>query len=274
MIVNLIAGILTGFIISIPPMGPIAFAMISRGFKNEVREGRAVAFGAAFMDFLYCLLAFGGISLIISLFPPAASEFYAKNNHIIEIALTFAGCAIVIIYGLKIMRSKISYDKLEAQESAKIKSARANTDKLNEKTKGVAKKLHVPSTKIPAIKIPEGKAAKAKTKEGRSNVIGLFFMGVLLCMSSITLPASWIALVGYLNGYNFLDTSFLGGLLFSVGAFIGTLGWFYTLLKLITSNKKRINPKTVNKLNVIAGVVLLLLGVFLFVKAAISVLSI
>ena len=38
MILNLLAGILTGFIVSIPPMGPIAFAVISRGFNNEINE--------------------------------------------------------------------------------------------------------------------------------------------------------------------------------------------------------------------------------------------
>ena len=111
MIINLIAGLLTGFIVSIPPFGPIAFAIISKGFKNEVNEGKAIALGAAFMDFIYCLIAFGGISLIISFLPAVAADLYTKNAHVIEIALTFVGCAVVIIYGLKIMRSKVSYDK-------------------------------------------------------------------------------------------------------------------------------------------------------------------
>lgn len=252
MIVNLIAGILTGFIISIPPMGPIAFAMISKGFKNEIREGKAIALGAAFMDFFYCLLAFGGITLIVSFFPSVASDFYVANTYLIEIVLTFSGCTVVVIYGLKIMRSKITYSKLEAEESAKYHSAFDKVSKLSEKAISIAKHLKVPEIK-------------------ESNSFGLFFMGVLLCMSSLTLPASWIALVGYLKGYNFLNSSFLGGLIFSIGAFIGTLVWFYTLLKLITGNKKRINQVTVNKLNLIAGVILLMLGVFLFVKAAVSV---
>src|SRR3970282_1454335 len=111
MIINLIAGILTGIIVSIPPIGPIAFAMISKGFKNEVREGKAIALGAAFMDFFYCLIAFGGINLIISFFPLVVSDFYAKNAYMIEIVLTFSGCIIVMIYGLKILRSKITYNK-------------------------------------------------------------------------------------------------------------------------------------------------------------------
>ena len=63
-------------------------------------------------------------------------------------------------------------------------------------------------------------------------------------------------------------------MLFSIGAFSGTFIWFYTLLKLISGNKKRINPATVNKLNIIAGIILLILGAFLFVKAGVSVISV
>lgn len=255
MIINLMAGILTGFIVSIPPMGPLAFAIISKGFKNEIKEGRAIAFGSAFMDFVYCLIAFSGIALIISIFPSGAADFYTENNHLIEIALTFAGCAVAVIYGLKIMKLKVTYNELEAEESAKLDSAFTKANKLREKAENAARHL-----KIPEIK--------------KSNLIGLFFLGVLLCISSLALPASWVAIIGYLKGYNFLNSSFLGGLLFSLGASAGTLAWYYTLLKLITGNKKRINETTVNKLNIVAGVILLMLGVFLFIKAAVSVFSI
>jgi hypothetical protein len=149
------------------------------------------------------------------------------------------------------LRSKITYSRLEEEESVKFNTAFVRVSMLSDKAKNIAKHLKV-------------------TEINRTNSFGLFFMGVLLCMSSLTLPASWIAFVGYLKGYNFLNSSFLGGLLFSIGAFTGTLAWFYTLLKLITGNKKRINQATVNKLNIIAGVILLMLGVFLFAKAAIS----
>jgi len=255
LIINLISGILTGYIVSIPPMGPIAFAIISKGFNNEINEGKAIGLGAAFMDFVYCIIAFAGISLIISFFPSVVADFYAKNAFTIEIILTFSGCVIVIIYGLRIMRSKITYSKLEEVESSKLDLAITKANKLSEKAENMAKHLKVQEI-------------------NKSNFLGLFFMGVLLCLSSLTLPASWIALVGYLKGYNFLSSSFLGGLLFSVGAFTGTFAWFYTLLKLITGNKKRINPATVNILNVIAGIILLILGVFLFVKATVSVFNI
>ena len=255
MILNFITGILIAFIISIPPMGPIAFAIISKGFDNEIKEGKAIAFGSAFMDFFYCLIAFIGITLILSFFPSAAGNFYAKNAYTIEIVLTFIGCAVVIIYGVKIIRTKITYNHLEERESSKLDSALENASKLKEKASNITKRIKVPEI-------------------AKSNLFGLFFMGILLCLSSLTLPASWIAIVGYLKGYKFLNTSFLGGLLFSIGAFIGTYLWFYVLLKLITGNKKRINQETVNKLNIVAGIILLILGVFLFIKALISLLSI
>jgi threonine/homoserine/homoserine lactone efflux protein len=251
LIINILAGIITGFIVSIPPVGPIAFAMISKGFSNEIKEGKAIAFGAAFMDFFYCLMAFGGINLIISFFPAATADFYTRNSDIIEMILTFSGCVIVIIYGLRIMKSKITYGEIEEKGTPKYNTASERAHRLEEKTKQMAKHL----------KIQEKK---------KSGTMGLFFMGILLCLSSITLPASWIGLIAYLKGFNILNSTFTGGLLFSIGAFAGTAGWFYTLLKLITGNKKRINQSTVNKLNVIAGIILLALGVFLFIKAAVS----
>jgi len=251
MITNLLAGMITGFVVALPPLGPIAFAVIGKGFKNEISEGRAIAFGAAFMDFFYCLIAFTGIALITSFFPSGIAEFYAANARTVELVLTFAGCVIVAISGRKILKKKITFDKLEADESAKVDSASIKARKLREKTEHAAKHLKIPITK-------------------KTNLFGLVFIGVLLCLSSLTMPASWIAIIGYLKGYQFLKSSFLGGLVFSMGAFSGSFAWYFTLLKLITGNKKRIHPATINTLNVIAGVILLTLSGILFVKAIVS----
>jgi arginine exporter protein ArgO len=99
-------------------------------------------------------------------------------------------------------------------------------------------------------------------------------MGVMLCLSSITLPASWIAFVGYVKSFGIIESSVWGGLVFSAGAFAGTTIWFWLLLKLITGNKHRINQATISKLNVIAGVILIILGIFLFSKATGTILKI
>lgn len=252
MIITLIAGILTGFIVSIPPLGPIAFALISKGIKNETKEGLAIGVGAAFMDFVYCMFAFGGISLIISFLPSSVAVFYSDNISTIQIILIFSGCLIVVVYGIKIMRSKITYSELEAAQSGKLSEAFEKAEDFDEKAKEFAEHY-----KVPVV--------------NRVNYSGMFFMGIFLCISSITLPASWIALVGYLKGYNVINASIEGGLLFSTGAFLGTSIWFYTLLKLITGNRHRINPATVSKLNIVAGVILIMLGISLFIKATISV---
>jgi threonine/homoserine/homoserine lactone efflux protein len=252
MLINLLVGTITGFIVSLPPVGPVTFAIISKGFNNDVKEGKAIAFGAAFMDFVYALIAFGGIALIVSFLPAAAEDFYNSNTEMIQIVLTFVGCAVVIIFGLKILRTKTTYDKLAEVDSAKVSTALAKTDKLKEKAIEVARRLKVSEIK-------------------KTNLPGMFFMGALLCMTSLTIPASWIVIVGFFKNYDFMSSTFPGGLAFAIGAFAGTFGWFYTLLKLITGNKKRIDPSTVNKLNKIAGIILLILGVYLFVEAVVSV---
>lgn len=256
MIANIFAGIVTGFLISIPPFGPIAFAMISKGFKNEIKEGRAIAIGAAFMDFFYSLIAFSGLTLIISFFPSGVGKFYARHSQSIVLALAFVGCVILFFYGLKIMRTKIAYTKLAAELSPKLESALAKAIRLEGKAENAVKHLGIKDIK--ALKEP--------------NSVGLFFTGVLLAASSLTLPASWFALVGYLKGHGFLASSFLGGLGFSVGVFAGTLTWYSLLLALITGHKHRITQKTINKLNVAAGSVLICIGAGLFINAVVAVL--
>ena len=251
MLLTLLAGIITGFVVSVPPLGPISFALISKGFKEEVAEGMSIALGAAFMDFVYALVAFGGISLIISLLPDVVGRFYALNVDTIQIVLTYSGCIIVVIYGIRIMKAKMSYEELEAHQSVKVSSAQMKATKIDTRAGSFATQHHVPVV----------------TKVSKSNYFGLFTMGMLLCLSSITLPASWIAFVGYIKGFGIIDSSFLGGFLFSAGAFAGTTLLFYTLLRLITGNRHRINYSTISKLNISAGVILIALGVFLFFKA-------
>jgi len=255
MLLTLLAGIITGYVVSVPPLGPIAFALISKGFKNEFKEGMFIGFGAAFMDLVYALIAFGGISLFISFLPASFGNFYNTNSNIIQVILTYGGCVIVIIYGLRIKKSKTSVAQLEKKESGKLEKAELKAKEV----KTFAKQHHM------SIETAKSRA-KGKSAD-KANYGGLFLMGMMLCLSSITLPASWIAIVGFIKGFGAINGSFWGGVLFAVGAFVGTSGWFYTLLKLITDNKQKINPSTVNKLNVIAGYILIFLGVFLFVKA-------
>lgn len=248
MLITFIVGIITGFIVSIPPLGPISFALMSKGFKNEFKEGISIAMGSAFMDFIYAMIAFGGISLFISLLPLSIVEFYRVNFDLMQVILIYTGCFVVIVYGIKIIRSKITIKQLEEEQSEKLVTAQEKADAVKERASEFVKQHHMPVV-------------------NRANHGGLFLMGIMLCLSSITLPASWIAIVGYIKSFGIIESSLTGGLSFSAGALVGTALWFYTLLRLIMGNKHRINHTTVNKLNISAGVILLLLGLFLFVKA-------
>ncbi|MGE5860007.1 MAG: hypothetical protein ACM34J_05620, partial [Ignavibacteria bacterium] len=183
----------------------------------------------------------------ISLLPSSFAEFYSKNFNTIQIILIYSGCVVVIVYGLKIMRSKITMKQLEEEQSEKLETAQVKANAVKDRASEFVKQHHVPVY--------------------RANHGGLFLMGVMLCLSSITLPASWIALVGYIKGFGIIDRSILGGLSFSFGALVGTAAWFYVLLRLIIGNKHKINHSTVNILNISAGVILILLGIFLFFKA-------
>jgi arginine exporter protein ArgO len=249
MLITLITGVITGFIVSIPPLGPISFALITKGFNNKISDGLSIGAGSAFMDMVYCMIAFGGISLIFSLLPASARIFYNNNINLIQIILTYTGCLIVVLYGIKIARTKVTFEEMGSRQIERISEAKEKAIAVEERAKEFAKQHHVPMA--------------SKTSIG-----GYFLMGILLCLSSITLPASWIAVVGYLKGYRVINQNMLDGLFFSIGVFLGTFTWFYTLLRLITGNKHRISPSSVNKLNVVAGTILILLGVFLFVKAS------
>jgi threonine/homoserine/homoserine lactone efflux protein len=237
-----------------PPVGPTNFAIMTEGFKKKIYDGVAIGVGAGFMDFVYILAAYGGVSAIKSFFPSSVDNFFEVNEKYIKIVLTLIGCIIVIFYGLKIKKTKaingsfeenqITGDKLQEVVSEKAEI------KLIKTEKEIDKILHTQTL-----------------ERGITGKMGHFLTGVLLCLSSVTLPASWFALVSYLKSYGLIDSSFVSGLSLAVGVLLGTVTWFYTLVKLISKNSHKINPKMLNKINIGVGYILVLLGVFLFIKA-------
>ena len=59
-----------------PPLGPTYFAIIDRGLKKQLKNAVAIGIGAGFMDMIYILIAYGGVSLIVSLLPDTAHGFF------------------------------------------------------------------------------------------------------------------------------------------------------------------------------------------------------
>ena len=254
LITGLIIGFIIGFVLSMPPLGPTNFAIISKGFKNEINEGVAIGTGAGFMDFIYIMVAYGGVSIIRSLLPESVDVFFEKNENSIKIFLTLLGWIIVVFYGFKIMKMKVlngnGDNNQVTGEKLNEKFQEKAENKLIKTEKGLDKLLHM----------------QALEKE-KTGLTGDFLTGVLLCLSSVTLPASWFAIVGYLKSYGIIDSTFFSGFGLAVGVLLGTAVWFWTLVKFISKNAYRISPKMLNKINIGVGTFLILLGVFLLSKA-------
>ncbi len=203
--------------------------------------------GAGFIDMVYILIAFGGVTAFLSLLPQSVKTFYVLNQNVLKVILTFIGCGIVVIFGIKIMKTKSVNN--------------SNNDRVKEPPKKTESNLPIRGKNLD--KYFRTKALEKET----SSLTGSFTAGALFCLSSITLPASWFIIVSYMKSYGVIDKSFISGMSLAIGVLIGTTVWFYTLVKLVSSNTHKFKPQTLSKLNFYVGILLLLLGIFLFYKA-------
>ncbi len=256
MLTGFVLGFAIGFIFSMPPLGPTYFAIIDRGLKKELKNAVAIGIGAGFMDMVYILIAYGGVTAIVSLFPDSFYEFFVMNEKMLKLLLAVAGCIVIIWYGIKIMRTKNSIDNSKTPKLDDVKFK----DKY-EKVENVFKKTEIGIGRILHTKALE---------ERHSDLTGSFLIGVVMCLSSVTLPASWFATVGYLKSYGIIDSNFFTGLLLSIGVLLGTSVWFYIMARLIIKYTDKIKPEILNKLNFSTGIFLVVLGVSILVKLALS----
>ncbi len=257
MITGIVLGIVIGFIFSMPPLGPTYFAIIERGLKKELGNAVAIGVGAGFMDMVYILVAYGGVSAIAAFLPESFDSFLMANEEKFKLYLAFAGCIIVILYGIKIIKNKSGINnnsKEKIQGEIKIKAQKAKN--VLQKTEAGIDKIFHTHTQI-AVK---------------QDIYGSFFLGILMCLSSPTLPASWFATVGYLKSYGLINSNYLTGIFLAVGVLLGTSFWFYLVTKFISKHTDRINPAFLRKMNITTGVFLVLLGMFFMIKVTLSVL--
>ncbi len=253
LITGFFIGFAIGFLFSMPPLGPTYFAIIERGLKNQLANAVSIGVGAGFMDMIYILIAYGGVSAIVSILPASASEFFIANENTLRILVGVAGCIAVIVYGIKIMRTKNGLMAIEEEkvQSEKFKKKYDTFEQVFRKTEiGIEKITH----------------RKTLLEEKHSDLVGSFLVGVVMCLSSVTLPASWFAAVGYLKSFGLIDANFFTGILLGVGVLAGTSAWFYIMSKFIVKYSQRIKPGTLNKLNFSTGIFLIILGVSLLIK--------
>jgi threonine/homoserine/homoserine lactone efflux protein len=96
-----IAGLLAGFIFSMPIAGPIGILITSSALKGRLRYCNLVSLGASIADFGYVFIAVFGLTRLYSLYKPAMPYIFT------------VGSIFFLFLGYRIFRTKIDIEHLE-----------------------------------------------------------------------------------------------------------------------------------------------------------------
>ncbi len=96
-----IAGLIAGFIFSMPVAGPISILITSNALKGRLHYCRKAAIGASFADFVYVFIAVLGLTSLYSVYRPAIPYILG------------GGSIFLFALGVKIIRTKLSLENLE-----------------------------------------------------------------------------------------------------------------------------------------------------------------
>jgi threonine/homoserine/homoserine lactone efflux protein len=96
-----IAGLLAGFIFSMPIAGPISILITSNALKGRLRYCNLVSAGASFADFAYVFVSVFGLTKLYSLYKPAMPYIFC------------AGAIFFLYLGYRIIRTNIDIEHLE-----------------------------------------------------------------------------------------------------------------------------------------------------------------
>jgi threonine/homoserine/homoserine lactone efflux protein len=243
-----------------PPLGPTYFAIIERALRKELANAVAIGAGAGFLDMVYVLVAFGGVSAIASLLPSEVDGFFMKNESFFKMLFAIAGCLIVIAYGIKMMMTSknkpMKIVNIAGEPPEIAKKVEQIESRILSKERSLGKFFHI-----------------NRLKELQTGIVANFFLGIGFCLSSVTLPASWLAIVGYLKSYGVIDTNFSTGLMLGLGVFLGTVLFFYLMSRLLSKNTDKIKPNLISKLNFSTGIFLILLGAVILLKISSTLFS-
>lgn len=111
-----IAGLVAGFIFSMPIAGPISILVTSSALKGRLRYCNLVSLGASIADFSYVFVAVFGLTKLYSLYKPVIPYIFA------------VGALFFFYLGYKIIRTKIDIEHLEDKSHL--------TEKVQEREKG------------------------------------------------------------------------------------------------------------------------------------------
>ncbi len=96
-----IAGLIAGFIISMPIAGPISILITSSALKGRLRYCNLISLGASIADFSYVFVAVYGLTKLYSLYKPVIPYIF------------LIGAIFFFYLGYKIIKTKIDIEHLE-----------------------------------------------------------------------------------------------------------------------------------------------------------------
>lgn len=111
-----VAGLLAGFIFSMPIAGPISILITSNALKGRLRYCILVSMGSFIADFTYVFIAVFGLTKLYSFYKPAIPYIFA------------VGSLFFFYLGYRIIRTKIDIENLEDKSHL--------TEKIQKKEKG------------------------------------------------------------------------------------------------------------------------------------------
>ena len=111
-----VAGLLAGFIFSMPIAGPISILITSNALKGRLRYCILVGIGASIADFTYVFIAVFGLTKLYSFYKPVIPYIFA------------AGSIFFLYLGYRIIKTKIDLENLEDRTHL--------TEKIQKKGKG------------------------------------------------------------------------------------------------------------------------------------------
>jgi threonine/homoserine/homoserine lactone efflux protein len=111
-----VAGLLAGFIFSMPIAGPVSILITSNALKGRLRYCILVSIGASIADFIYVFIAVFGLTKLYSFYKPAIPYIFA------------VGSILFFYLGYRIKSTKIDIENLEDKSHL--------TKKIQKKEKG------------------------------------------------------------------------------------------------------------------------------------------
>jgi threonine/homoserine/homoserine lactone efflux protein len=111
-----IAGLLAGFIFSMPIAGPISILITTNALKGRLRYCNLVNLGASFADFTYVFIAVFGLTKLYSFYKPVIPYIFSF------------GSILLFYLGYRISKTKIDIEHLEDKSHI--------IDKIKKKEKG------------------------------------------------------------------------------------------------------------------------------------------